>query len=64
MGKDKVQETMANYALPQIGYGSSMVVTTCSLPELVATIATCISENFWKVITCTPTSLLISWSYV
>ncbi len=48
MGKDKVQEIIANYAPPLIGSNSSMVVTTSSLWILVATIVAYTGENFWK----------------
>jgi hypothetical protein len=45
MGKYKVQEIMANSTPPLIGFGSLVVVTTCSLWKLVATIDAYTSEN-------------------
>ncbi len=55
---------MANFAPPLISSGSLVVMTTSSFQELVATFATCISENVWKIVIGTPISLPISQSYV
>jgi hypothetical protein len=48
---------MANFAPLLIGYGSSMVMTIGSFQKLVTIVATCISENFLKIVIGTSTSL-------
>ncbi len=63
MGKNKVQETMAN-STPHISSSCLMVITISSFRKLVAIITAYISDFFWKITTCTSTNLLISWSYV
>jgi hypothetical protein len=50
MGKHRVQEIMASSTPPLIGYGSLMVVTTCSFQKLVVTIDACIGENLWEIV--------------
>ncbi len=65
MGKSKVKETMASFDPPLMGLGSSAIVTIGLLQELMATIATCIGEIFWKTLVIgTSTSLLVTWSYL
>jgi hypothetical protein len=41
---------MASSAPPLIGFGSLMVVTTCSLRKLVSTIDAYIGENLWEIV--------------
>jgi hypothetical protein len=63
MGKEKVQKTMASFAPPLIGFGSSMVVTIGSLQEFETIVVAYTNENLYEII-CTSTNLLVSWSYV
>ncbi len=46
MGKNKVQEIMASCVPDLIGFGFSVVVITCLLRKLGATMVACTSENF------------------
>jgi len=55
---------MASFVFPLISLGSLVVTTTNSLQELGASFATCTSENIWKTIIGTSTSLPISQSYM
>jgi len=64
MGKTKVQVTMTSSTPLLNGFGSLVVVTTCSFRELVAIIVAYTCENLWETITCTSISLLVILSYV